>query len=131
VAHDVELILMKQVAGHLAMPVFLVDPEGTLLYFNEPAEDLLGRRYDETGEMPIEEWGTAWEPTARDGRPLRPDEQPLGIAVTHRRPAHGEMVIVGHDGIRREIAVTAFPLVGQNDRHLGAVALFWQDEAGS
>ena len=34
------------------MPIFLVDPEGTLVYYNEPAERLLGYRYDETGEMP-------------------------------------------------------------------------------
>ena len=54
----VELILMRQLASCLAVPVFLVDPEGTLLYYNEPAERLLGRRYDETGEMPASEWGT-------------------------------------------------------------------------
>ena len=48
----VELILMRQLASYLAVPIFLVDPEGNLLYYNEPAERLLGRRYDETGEMP-------------------------------------------------------------------------------
>jgi hypothetical protein len=49
----VELILMRQLASYLAMPIFLVDPDGNLLYYNEPAEYLLGRRYDETGEMPL------------------------------------------------------------------------------
>jgi len=60
----VELILMRQLASCLAVPVFLVDPEGTLLYYNEPAERLLGRRYDETGEMPASEWATMFTPTA-------------------------------------------------------------------
>ena len=69
----VELILLKQVAGYLATPMFMVDPKGNLLYYNEPAEDLLGHRYEETGEMPLEEWGTVFSPTDSLGRPLPAD----------------------------------------------------------
>jgi PAS domain-containing protein len=128
VGHDVELILMKQVASYLAVPIFLVDPTGTLLYYNEPAESLLGKRYDETGEMPMEEWGTVFAPTDRNGVPLAPDELPLAIAVRDGRPAHGQFSIVGLDGVARQLSVTAFPLVGQSNRNLGAVAIFWEDE---
>jgi PAS domain-containing protein len=127
VGHDVELILMKQVASYLAVPIFLVDPSGTLLYYNEPAESLLGKRYDETGEMPMEEWGTVFSPTDRNGVPLAPEELPLGIAVQHGRPAHGQLSITGLDGVARHLAITAFPLVGQSHRNLGAVAIFWED----
>jgi len=127
VGHEVELILMKQVASYLAVPIFLVDPGGTLLYYNEPAEALLGKRYDETGEMPMEEWGTVFEPTDRSGTPLKPDQLPLGIAVQEGRPAHGAMTITGLDGVARHLLVTAFPLLGQNERNLGAVAIFWED----
>ena len=45
--HDVEMIVLKQVASYLAMPIFLVDLKGNLLYFHEPAEAILGRRYDD------------------------------------------------------------------------------------
>ena len=34
----IELILLKQVASQLALPIFLVNPGGDLLYYNEPAE---------------------------------------------------------------------------------------------
>ena len=62
----VELILMRQLASYLAVPIFLVDPDGNLLYYNEPAERLLGRRYDETGEMPVAEWSrVAQDPSGR------------------------------------------------------------------
>jgi PAS domain-containing protein len=125
--HDVELILMKQLASYLAVPIFLVDPSGTLLYYNEPAESLLGQHYDETGEMPMEEWGTVFEPTDRTGAPLAPEQLPLGVAVQHGCPAHGQLSIVGLDGVARQLSVTAFPLVGQNNRNLGAVAIFWED----
>ena len=128
VGHDVELILMKQVASYLAVPIFLVDTAGTLVYYNEPAELLLGERYDETGEMPLEEWGTVFVPTDRNGMPLAPEDLPLAIAVQQGHPAHGQISITGLDGVVRHLSVTAFPLVGQSNRNLGAVAIFWEDE---
>ena len=48
----IELILMRQLASTLAMPIFLVDADGTLAFYNEPAERVLGMRFEETGEMP-------------------------------------------------------------------------------
>ena len=125
--HHVEVILMKQVASYLATPIFVVDPAGTLLYFNEPAEAILGRRYDEAGEMPQTEWSSIFTPRDELGTPLPSERLPLSIALAERRPAHGPMWIRGLDDVLRHIAVTAFPLVGQNDRYLGAVALFWED----
>lgn len=44
---------MKQLAAHLALPVFIVDAESTLVLYDEPAEAVLGCRYEETGEMPV------------------------------------------------------------------------------
>ena len=123
----VELILMRQLASYLAVPIFLVDPDGTLLYYNEPAERLLGRRYDETGEMPATEWGTMFTPTAEDGSPLPPDELALSVALRKWHPAHRGLIIQGLDGVTRRIAVTAFPLEGQGGRRLGAVAIFWEE----
>ena len=54
----IELILMRQLASSLAMPIFLVDASGNLLFYNEPAEQLLGSRFDETGEMSMTEWSS-------------------------------------------------------------------------
>lgn len=125
--NEIELILMKQVASYLATPIFLVDRAGTLLYYNDPAETLLGMRYEETGEMSLTEWGTIFAPTDRDGAELLAEELPLATAVLQRRPAHERISITGLDGARRDLSVTAFPLVGLNDRDLGAVAIFWED----
>jgi PAS domain-containing protein len=50
---EIEMILVRQLASYLAMPIFVVDPQGTLVFYNEPAELLLGRRFEETGEMSI------------------------------------------------------------------------------
>ena len=115
-----------KVASYLAMPVFLVGPAGSLLYYNEPAEVILGRRYDETGEMPLEEWATIFVPTDETGAVIPPESLPLTEAVQHGRPAHGSFWIRGLDETARHISVTAFPLIGQNDRNLGSVAIFWE-----
>jgi PAS domain-containing protein len=127
--HPVEMIVMKQVASYLATPIFVVDPIGNLLYYNEPAERILGLRYDETGEMPQEEWTKIFIPTTATGEAMPPQDLPLVVAVEQRRPANADFHIVGFDGVRRLISVVAFPLIAQSGRMLGAVALFWSEDA--
>jgi PAS domain-containing protein len=122
----IELILTRQLATYLAMPVFLVDNSGNLLFYNEPAEAVLGRRYDETGEMPLAEWSTVFSQAEEDGSPVPRESLPLVIALTKRRAAHKRLVIRGLDGVRRRIEATAFPIEGQGGRHLGAVAILWE-----
>ena len=123
---EIELILARQLASHLAMPIFIVDPPGNLIYYNEPAEIILGRRFEETGEMPVEQWSTIFKPTDETNKPLAPEALPLVIAVKQHRPAHRDMWIQGLDGVRRRIEVTAFPIDGQAERYLGALAIFWE-----
>ena len=79
---EIELILARQLASYLAMPIFIVDPLGNLIYYNEPAEMILGRRFEETGEMPVEEWSTLFQPTDESGKPLAPKSLPLMVALT-------------------------------------------------
>ena len=126
---EIEVILARQLADYLALPTFLVDQEGNLLFYNEPAEKILGHRYEETGPMPELEWATVFQPTDEDGRPLPASQLPLIVALQEARPAHSGFWIRGLDGVRREIEVIAFPLIGQSDRRLGAVAIFWERPA--
>ena len=122
----IEVILTRQLASTLAMPVFLVDTAGTLVFYNEPAEAMLGMRFEETGEMPAAEWATLWNPFEHDGTPLAPERLPLMIAVAEGRPVHGDFWIRRTDGARRHIEATAFPLTRVTDEVLGAVVIFWE-----
>jgi PAS domain-containing protein len=126
VREEIEVILTRHLASYLAMPVFLVDRAGTLVYYNEPAELILGKRFDETGPMAADEWATIFNPTDPTGAPLPPHELPLIIALVERRPVHRQICIRGLDGVLRLIEVTAFPLLGTAERDLGAVAIFWE-----
>lgn len=123
---EIEVILARHLASYLATPIFIVDPAGNLLYYNEHAEAILGRRYDETGEMPVAEWGTIFQPMDQNGVPLAPEELPLVKALLNRRPEFGGIWIRGLDNVLRSIAIFAFPLVGQGNRYLGAIAIFWE-----
>ncbi|HZT09986.1 MAG TPA: PAS domain-containing protein [Actinomycetota bacterium] len=122
----IELILTRQLASYLAMPVFLVDMDGTLVFYNEPAERILGTRFEETGAMPASEWGTVFVPTDERGAALEPAELPLMVALREGRPAHGTLWIHALDSVPRHIEVTAFPLIGQTHERIGAVAIFWE-----
>jgi hypothetical protein len=122
----VELILTRQLASYLTMPLFLVDPSGDLLFYNEAAEVILGRRFSETGRMPAAEWSTIFTPATETGEPLNSEKLPLVITLTEHCPAHGRFWIAGLDGVRRHIEVTSFPLIGLGERFVGAVALFWE-----
>ena len=54
---------------------------------------------------------------------------PLLKALNHWSPSHGPLRIRGHDRVWREIEVTAIPLIGEGERRLGALAMFWEYEA--
>jgi hypothetical protein len=123
---DLILILARDLTSRLATPTFVVDAEGTLVYFNEAAEPVLGRTYAEAGELRAGEWASEWDPTDGQGRPLPLEELPLGIAFREGRAAHRAMRITGGDGVARDIEVTAFPLCAQPDVILGAIAVFWE-----
>ena len=122
----IEIILMRQLASYLAMPIMLFDPAGTLLYYNEPAETIMGRRFDETGEMSLEEWYALFELTAENGSPVPLQVRPLVIALQQHQAAHRAFWLQNSDGSRRRIEATAFPLEGQGGRHLGAVVILWE-----
>jgi PAS domain S-box-containing protein len=122
----IELILFRQLATNLAVPVFLVDERGDLVFLNEAAEQLLGVRFDDLQEFPFETWTTQFRPRHPNGHPMKTDEIPLAAAVIHRRPTHAAMRILGSDGVDRTIEATAFPLEGGRGRLIGAVAMFWE-----
>ena len=125
----IELILFRQLATSLAVPVFLVDERGDLVFLNEAAGGLLGIRVDDVEQLPFERWATMFRPRTPGGELIPPESLPLSLAVLDRRPAHDTISLTGVDGVDRTIEVTAFPLEGSGGRLLGAVAMFWEREA--
>jgi PAS domain-containing protein len=122
----VEIILTRQLAESLSAPLFVVDPEGLLVFYNEPAEAILGRRYEEAGEMSVAEFDTLFKTEDFEGRPIASDELPISVALRKRLPSHGRFRMVGLDGVARSLEATAIPLAGQGGRLLGVMAVLWE-----
>ena len=121
-AQPIELILLRQWASYLTIPIWLMDADGNLLYYNEPAEQLLGRRFDEAGEMPVGELTSIFQVANEDGTPMPADQLSVAVALRQRHPAHQRVKYRGLDGVWRTVEVTSFPVEGQGARLLGAVA---------
>ena len=125
---NIALILARQFAGTLAMPMFIADGEGRVVFYNEPAEQILGRTFAEAGEITARDWTEMLRPESLEGKPLAFEERPTGIAFLEQRPAHDSFRITTFDGRKLEISVTTLPLFAREDEFLGVVALFWEHE---
>jgi PAS domain-containing protein len=122
----VEIVLLKQLASCLRIPMAILDPRASLLFFNEPAEAIYGVRFDEVGELEADEWTALLQPSDETGAPLKPEDRPVVIALEQRLPAHRRIFVRSTDREPREIELTAVPLVATGDRFLGALAIFWE-----
>jgi len=130
-ARSLPLILARELASNLATPMFLLDADMNLVYFNDAAEQLIGKPFAEVGEISGEEFGTVLELAQEDGSPLRRRDSPAGVAFFERRPAHRTLQATGYDGVRRLLDATAYPLFGKNDEMHGVVSVFWLARPGA
>ena len=126
---EIEIILSRQLADCLSVPIFITDPAGNLIFYNEPAEEILGKHFEDTGPMPVDEWSKLFQPQDKQGLPLAPEELPLVKTLSNKIPAQGEFWIKSLTGSLHYISVTSFPIVGQSNRYLGAMAIFWKTES--
>jgi PAS domain-containing protein len=121
----IELILLRQWASYLDIPVWLMDVHGDLMFYNEPAEVILGLRFDEAGRINASQLAELFGTTRLDGSAMPVEELPIVVAMQTGRPAHNELRLSAADGIWRHIHVTAFPVDAMGRRH-GVVAMFWE-----
>ena len=125
-AKPIQMILARQLASSVSAPILLVDAEGTLVYYNESAEAIFNRRFDETGEMTAAEWTTLIAARDEERNPIRPEDRPMMKAIAHRHPVSQTISLRRPEGDWRHVHVTAFPLIGERDTLFGAMTIFWE-----
>jgi PAS domain-containing protein len=123
-----ELILARNLLTSLSTPAFLVDERGRLLFYNEAAGAMLGRSFEETGQLSAGEWTAMFGPLNEARDPIPVDELPLTAALRGGRPAHGRFCIRSAGGTEHTIEASAFPLVGAGEQETGAMILWWPRE---
>ena len=89
-----ELILARNLLSSISTPAFLVDAGGVLVFFNDAAGGLLGKRFEEAGKLGPEEWGTAFGPYDERGDPrvdasLRPSDAAVAEEEQRRTDDRG------------------------------------------
>lgn len=125
---EIEIILSRQLAEYLSVPVFIVDPEGNLIFYNAPAEMILGKKFGDTGPMTVNEWSQMFFPEYDDGRPFPPEELPLIKTLKEKNLFHGQFWISNLNHVRHQISVSSFPIVSSSNRFLGGMAVFKSDQ---
>lgn len=119
-----ELILARNLLTSISTPAFLVDGSGTLVFYNEAAAALLGRSFEDAGQMTAAEWIEAFGPLTNEDEPIELDEISLTHAIQAGHPAHGSFCIrTAQD--KEVVEASAFPLVASDEDASGAMIMFW------
>src|ERR1700722_12911513 len=107
-----ELILARNLLTSLSTPAFLVGGAGTLLFFNEAAGAMLGRRFEDTTLLSATDWTSEFGPFDELGQAIPYDHIPATVALRSKRPYHGRFTIRGAGGVQLNVAASAIPIVG-------------------
>ena len=103
-----------------------MDKEGALIYYNEPAEVILGLRFDETGEMTADEWSGLLAIADESRNPIAREDRPTMRALSERRPNNRAVWMQCRNREWRHLNITAIPLIGEEKQFLGAQMIFWE-----
>lgn len=124
-----ELILARNLLTSVTTPAFLVATDGRLLFYNEGAGAMLGRPFEDVGQLEPAEWTKAFGPLTDEGEPIPLEELPLTKALREGRPAHSEFSVRGSNGTTHKIAASAMPIIGTANGASGAMVIFWPVDA--
>ena len=106
--------------------MLVIDEAGTIVFFNEPAERVLGATFESVGEVSPEEYDEKWTTTDPDGNEISLRFGPLARVISDHTPAHRVIRIQGLDGPWHVIETTVYPLFASASRFVGAVGVFWE-----
>jgi PAS domain-containing protein len=122
------LILARAFAAQLATAVFLLDPEGTVIYYNEAAERLTGRPFIEGAGSTAEDWLSRTRPRDEEGVEVGVQDLPLGTTMLKQEPSHGIVIFSTADGVDRRVETASFPLFAHTEDFVGSFSIVWPIE---
>jgi PAS domain S-box-containing protein len=128
VQRSLPLILAREFAANVATPFLVLDRDGTLVYFNERAEQIIGGTAADLGDMEERDWRQRFHVTRLDGTPVESSETPTAIARRECRPVQDVLVYTRLDGSTRTLSVTASPILGHLDELEGVFCVMWELE---
>jgi hypothetical protein len=119
-AHQpLEMILARQFASQLLIPMALLDASGEVLFLNEAALELLVGGQD-VGDAPL------WASELFVDEDNRPSREPFRTVLQHGEPAHARLHLPAA-GPSQAVLVTAYPVRGTAMPLAGAMVVFWKE----
>jgi PAS domain-containing protein len=120
----IELILARNLLSSLSTPAFLADRTNDIIFYNEAAGALLGRRFEESGTLSAERWLNDFGPLDERGEPIPLEDQPVARALRANSAVHARHRIRSLGGAVHDVEVSGMPLIGTDGFH-GAMVFFW------
>jgi PAS domain-containing protein len=124
-AHSLPLIVAREFASNVAVPVFLVDANNELVYYNEAAQIAFGTPFAQPGALRQGDWSERFRPAHPDGSDFPREQLPVVVALENHQPAHGSMQVTAPDGNRVNVEITAIPLWSSPEEFAGVMAIGW------
>ncbi|MEP7321436.1 MAG: hypothetical protein ABI761_05930 [Saprospiraceae bacterium] len=120
-SQEIEFILSRQLAEYISTPVVLVDHDGRMIYYNESAEYILGKKYNESGEIESREWDNRFFEDHDRRTTLDMLDLPFVKILSVRHIMQGEFWMRNFEEIEQKVLMICIPLVGLAQRELGAL----------
>jgi PAS domain-containing protein len=117
-----ELILARNLVQNISTPALVADGEGALVFYNEAAGAIIGRRFEESGRLSQEQWRAALSPPGDKATAENADTLSLGLAGSGA--THGRFHIRRYDDREVEVEASAIPLTREADLQ-GTLVAFW------
>jgi PAS domain-containing protein len=117
---EIEFILARQLSEFLSSPIAIVDHDGRMIYYNESAEFILGKKFNESGEIESREWDERFYDENKENT-VKMLDLPFLKVLSGRTIIEGEYWIRSFEEIEQKVRFICIPLVGMAQRELGAL----------
>src|SRR5690242_21843690 len=81
--------------------MLIADDRGVLVFYNEAVEEVVGRPFEDSGEVPLDDWMRSFDPRPVDPDPSGDDRRPTEIAFDEQRASHRSFWVTSVDGVER------------------------------
>lgn len=121
---SIEIILYRQLVSYIATPSFMLDSDGSIIYCNKAAEEILGVQFSEMGEVTTNNWQILLAPKDKHGKSTSLERSPLFTSSTQFTISHGIFHILNFNGELKHLELFAIPVINTMDIYLGTLAFF-------